>query len=1420
MATEILFKLKVDTSGGKAEFEKIKRDLDVLEAGANINVDFKNLKSLSNELRQLETVRDNAFDFDTAKAAVKEINRVEQEIEDLNKDLAKTDGKGFLSGIADSVKNVDVGQVADFALGGLLSGGLTAAADLAVQGVTKVIDIGSAYQSSMAELSAITGVAGDALGTLGGDFRDLATEFGTSAVEQIEAGKGVLSRLGPDIASVPEALKEITRDINVLSKATGDDAAASMDALTTAALQFGTDLSDPTAAAEDITKKMNTMAAGAKVGAAEVPQVADALRQAGVAAKSANLSFEETNAAIQVLAAGGKFGSEGGVAIRNVIGLMQKQSGEGKKALQGMGIEADKLGEILTTQGLGPALEELKGGLSGLGSDAERNATLITLFGQESAGAAGILLDSTDKLNDFTAGVTNTNTAFEQAAIRQDTFSEKMAKVGAFFEDIAITIFEGVGSAISFVIDNFEELALASVLLTGGITLIPVAIGELVAHFGDISDAIGSVVTDVGSFLGVISDVDAANQNAARSVKSIAKSFEEYQEKVGEVDAKLQGATGTSDQVERLEQLRTKTELTADEQKELSKITNSLADAFPEATAGVSDLTGEYDLNIQKLKELSEAEKAQASSDKKALVEENLIGPLKDSIVAIEAQKEKLAELNADFKDAAAGGDNDDILETKAAYDSQRESVKKSTEQQKQLLTALVQSGQVGKGSAEEIAKALGISRAEAEKLVPKVQEVNKNLAEQKQKADEVAQSAAGMATAFNEAAAAADKQFQEQLGALNALDLKIQENNKKRRTASADDKKRIDQENAELRKQRKDQLKDAIVADKENDSVKAIATRNAAIFEQKQGESIFQQKLKAIDTNAKLTVAKTKEVEANIQKTIVDQVIAGNRKTAELTTAESKARIARGLADKQEELNALEALAKRDATGAIIDVVGTTDKDRSKDLATLKERIAGLTKDIADAKLDEFKLKPTVDSAAKFNDAVDALIDAGIKHDIEVGIRPKEDQFDLFDKEIKRLKRNIAAETLELTIDTQTGNLLGVQESVKSIITSQNKINAIKSDSAKLTTDLSNEITDAQIANIEKEEAREIAALKAKQDRELQAFAIQEAGGIPLTERQLALKKELEKRHLRELRDLRLKFYEDDKNIQIGLAKSIQESIMSIMQDAAAGKALLSSAEVDDKNLSYEKQFQLLQANIQKGEISQREFNVKMKLLDEERANFEKEQNAGANAVIVDQTLEAIAAVTASTFDYFDKLAQSYIQDEILNQILQDMKVAAVQDAADRKAAADSASITSSTAAASAGGLAAVVEAVKSAIIGLPFPINIAASIAAGLAVSKGLKALSSLVGFEKGGILVGEAGPEVIGSKKDFAQFATQLTLMASKTVERKIGEKRTTETGAGGGTFPGHLKIDGELTGRGSVMKGVITHHEIQRETEVFG
>ena len=112
-----------------------------------------------------------------------------------------------------------------------------------------------------------------------------------------------------------------------------------------------------------------------------------------MAAKAANVSFEETNAAIQVLDKAGKKASEGGVALRNVLGQLSKGRFVEKQAreeLEKAGIDIVALGD--NSKSLKERLEMLKPMLND-------SALLSKFFGVENANAARALIQGTDALH-------------------------------------------------------------------------------------------------------------------------------------------------------------------------------------------------------------------------------------------------------------------------------------------------------------------------------------------------------------------------------------------------------------------------------------------------------------------------------------------------------------------------------------------------------------------------------------------------------------------------------------------------------------------------------------------------------------------------------------------------------------------------------------------------------------------------------------------------------------------------------------------------------------------------------------------------------------------------------------------------------------------------------------------------------------
>ena len=306
-------------------------------------------------------------------------------------------------------------------------------------GFNQLSSAGVTLDSQMHDLSAVAGATGDGLKQIETFARQSAKAFGTDAAVAVEGYKLLLSQLSPELGKYPDALSAMGDCIQTTSKLMGGDGVAAAQVLTTAMNQYGVSMEDPIAASEEMARMMNVMAAAGQAGSAELPAISAALQQCGMAAKAANVSFEETNAAIQVLDKAGKKASEGGVALRNVLGQLSKGRFVEKQAseeLEKAGIDIVALGD--NSKSLKERLEMLKPMLND-------SALLSKFFGVENANAARALIQGTDALQGFTDAVTGTNSATEQAAVVMDSYAERQAQVNQKIEDYKITIFQATG---------------------------------------------------------------------------------------------------------------------------------------------------------------------------------------------------------------------------------------------------------------------------------------------------------------------------------------------------------------------------------------------------------------------------------------------------------------------------------------------------------------------------------------------------------------------------------------------------------------------------------------------------------------------------------------------------------------------------------------------------------------------------------------------------------------------------------------------------------------------------------------------------------------------------------------------------------------------------------------------------------------
>ena len=303
------------------------------------------------------------------------------------------------------------------------------------QSFEKVIAPGISLNSQMTELSAITNVTGDALDRVEMAARSTAKTFGTNASNNVESYKLILSQLDPAIAKNAEAMKLMGENVNYLSKSMSGDTVAATNVLTTAMNQFGVSTENPIAAAKVMADMMNVMAAGAQVGSAELPQIQSALEQVGMVAKTTGLSFVETNAQIQLLDKAGKKGSEGGVALRNVLTTLSEGRFASKDATEGLkqyGISTIKLADASI-----PLTDRLRM----LRPVINDTALMTKVFGKENMAAGIAMIKGADTADQLAKQITGTNSAVEQANVVMSSYQEQMNRWKAKIEDVKISFF-------------------------------------------------------------------------------------------------------------------------------------------------------------------------------------------------------------------------------------------------------------------------------------------------------------------------------------------------------------------------------------------------------------------------------------------------------------------------------------------------------------------------------------------------------------------------------------------------------------------------------------------------------------------------------------------------------------------------------------------------------------------------------------------------------------------------------------------------------------------------------------------------------------------------------------------------------------------------------------------------------------------
>lgn len=485
-------------SGGatSAQYKKANDDRIKSERGLSSSLDQINKERIANDgkyhslsfkeldkaytqkhtlIRNMEEQIRRTKDKEEKETLRQSLQNVKFETQSLNKEYKSRDevsrkGAGAKNGILGTGRNL-ISQSGVGIGTSLMAGGI---AGLAAYGIKESISAFVSYEKALAELSALTGVNGKSLDALGDKARALSKEFGTGLPDAIGAFKLVISALGPDVAKDQSALNEMGRDVLLLAKASGTDATQATASLTNTLNQFGGAALSTGDQAKEMTRIMNVMAAGALQGAAEVPDLAEAMKGVGTVAHTSGISIEETTAAIEILSQNGIKGSEAGVAFKEVLMKMSSGSKEANGALASMGLTFYDINPKINGQE--KALSNLKTALDKVKDPVQKAADLEHLFGIRATIGAQILMNNSvavdgndSALHKMTAEITGTNTAQEQANKILETTAEKYNRAKAELEDTATSIGQklvpALGSLLTFLNNSVAGLEKLSTVI-------------------------------------------------------------------------------------------------------------------------------------------------------------------------------------------------------------------------------------------------------------------------------------------------------------------------------------------------------------------------------------------------------------------------------------------------------------------------------------------------------------------------------------------------------------------------------------------------------------------------------------------------------------------------------------------------------------------------------------------------------------------------------------------------------------------------------------------------------------------------------------------------------------------------------------------------------------------------------------------
>lgn len=377
-----------------SENKTLKRGIELYIDGKQVQANMKQVEAEARKLKkEIDGMTVGSREYFEATKRYQELNRVLREHKNELKGI-ETQQQSLLS------KGIQLFK--DYSL--QITGAVAALTGVSMK-INAFRKQAAEKEDAAANLKALTGLDDENIQWLTQQAEKLSTTMEASGLRVRKSATEILEAYmlvgsaKPELLKDKQALNAVTIEAMRLAEAAKMELRDAVEAVTTSLNQYS-------AGADKAARFTNVLAAGSKFGAANVQDQAAAVVKAGVAASSANVSFEQLVGVIEMLGEKGIKAEEAGTALKRFF--LQLQTG---------------------ANGTNPAVVGLDKALKNLAAKQLSMGDLQKMFGDRAINVAKILIDNTEKVKEYTKAVTGTNTAVEQAAINSDTVAAKMAQI-------------------------------------------------------------------------------------------------------------------------------------------------------------------------------------------------------------------------------------------------------------------------------------------------------------------------------------------------------------------------------------------------------------------------------------------------------------------------------------------------------------------------------------------------------------------------------------------------------------------------------------------------------------------------------------------------------------------------------------------------------------------------------------------------------------------------------------------------------------------------------------------------------------------------------------------------------------------------------------------------------------------------------